>query len=122
MARVSGLILTLLLIVGAAGLLSAPAMAVDGAALERGEQIFNSNCAACHMGGGNVIRANRTLKISDLNDHVEAYSSSPLEALEHEIEDGLNAMPSYADKLSEEEIMAVATYVEQRAELDWSRR
>ena len=122
MARLSGLILTLLLIVGAAGLLSAPAMAVDGAALERGEQIFNSNCAACHMGGGNVIRANRTLKISDLNNHVEAYSSSPLEALEHEIEDGLNAMPSYADKLSEEDIIAVATYVEQRAELGWSRR
>ena len=122
MARVSGLILTLLLIVGAAGLLSAPALAVDGAAFERGEQIFNSNCAACHMGGGNVIRANRTLKISDLNNHVEAYSSSPLEALEHEIEDGLNAMPSYADKLSEEDIIAGATYVEQRAELGWSRR
>ena len=123
MARVSGLILTLLLIVGATGLLSAPemAMAIESSALERGEQIFNSNCAACHMGGGNVIRANRTLKISDLNDHVEAYSSSPLEALEHEIEDGLNAMPSYADKLSEEEIVAVATYVEQRAELGWSR-
>ena len=128
MARLSGLMLTLLLIVGATGLLSAPAMAIDtidtieSSALERGEQIFNSNCAACHMGGGNVIRANRTLKISDLNDHVEAYSSSPLEALEHEIEDGLNAMPSYADKLSEEEIMAVATYVEQQAELGWSRR
>ena len=128
MARLSGLILTLLLIVGATGLLSAPAMAIDtidtieSSALERGEQIFNSNCAACHMGGGNVIRANRTLKISDLNDHVEAYSSSPLEALEHEIEDGLNAMPSYADTLSEEEIIAVATYVEQRAELGWSRR
>ena len=44
------------------------------------------------------------------------------QALEHEIEDGLNAMPSYAEKLSEEEIMAVATYVEQRAELGWSRR
>ena len=122
MAWVSGLILTLLLIVGATGLLSAPAMAMESSALERGEQIFNSNCAACHMGGGNVIRANRTLKISDLNDHVEAYSSSPLEALEHEIEDGLNAMPSYSDTLSEEEIMAVATYVEQRAELGWSRR
>ena len=122
MARLSGLMLTLLLIVGATGLLSAPAMAMESSALERGEQIFNSNCAACHMGGGNVIRANRTLKISDLNDHVEAYSSSPLEALEHEIEDGLNAMPSYADKLSEEEIMAVATYIEQRAELGWSRR
>jgi len=122
MARVSGLILTLLMIVGATGLLSSPAMAVDSAALERGEQIFNSNCAACHMGGGNVIRANRTLKISDLNNHVEAYTSTPLEALEHEIEDGLNAMPGYADKLTEEEIVAVATYIEQRAELGWSRR
>ena len=122
MARAAGLILTLLLLVGSSELLSAPAMAFESSALEQGEQIFNSNCAACHMGGGNVIRANRTLKISDLNDHVEAYSSSPLEALEHEIEDGLNAMPSYADKLSEEEIMAVATYVEQRAELGWSRR
>ena len=125
MARVAGLILTLLLVVGATDLLSAPAKAIDtidGSAFERGEQIFNSNCAACHMGGGNVIRANRTLKISDLNNHVEAYTSSPLEALEHEIEDGLNAMPSYADKLTEEEIIAVATYVEQRAELGWSRR
>ena len=93
MARVAGLILTVLLIVGATDLLSAPAMATDNSALERGEQIFNSNCAACHMGGGNVISANRTLKISDLNTHVEAYTSTPLEALEHEIEDGLNAMP-----------------------------
>ena len=122
MARVAGLILTLLLIVGATDLLSAPAMATDNSALERGEQIFNSNCAACHMGGGNVISANRTLKISDLNTHVEAYTSTPLEALEHEIEDGLNAMPGYADTLTEEEIIAVATYVEQRAELGWSRR
>ena len=54
MARLSSLILTLLLIVGATGLLPAPAMAIDtmeSSALERGEQIFNSNCAACHMGG-----------------------------------------------------------------------
>ena len=124
MARLSGLILTLLLIVGATGLLSAPAMAIamdtmEGSALERGEQIFNSNCAACHMGGGNVIRASRTLKITDLQAHVDEYGSTPLEALEHEIEDGLNAMPAYAGKLSEEEIIAVATYVEQQAEQGW---
>ena len=124
MTRLSGLMLTLLFIVCTTGLLSAPAMAIDtieSSALARGEQIFKTNCAACHMGGGNVIRANRTLKISDLNAHLEAYSSSPLEALEHEIEDGLNAMPSYANTLSEEEIIAVASYVEKRAELGWSR-
>ena len=122
MARVSGLILTLLLIVGATGLLSAPAMAIDtikSSALERGEQIFNSNCAACHMGGGNVIRANRSLKIRDLNAHLEEYQQDPLEAIEHQIEAGKNAMPSYEGKLSEAEIIAVATYVEQQAELGW---
>ena len=119
MARAAGLILTLLLLVGSSEMLSTPAIAFESSALEQGEQIFNSNCAACHMGGGNVIRANRTLKISDLNAHVDAYANTPLEALEHEIEDGLNAMPGYADKLSEEEIIAVATYVEQRAELGW---
>ena len=87
--------------------------------LEQGEQIFASNCAACHMGGGNVIQASRTLKIGDLNDHLEEYRQTPLEAIEHQIEDGKNAMPAYADKLTEEEIIAVATYVEQQAEQGW---
>ena len=119
MARAAGLFLMLWLLVGSTGFLSAPAQAMDSTALEQGEQIFNSNCAACHMGGGNVIRASRTLKITDLQAHVDEYGSTPLEALEHEIEDGLNAMPAYAGKLSEEEIIAVATYVEQRAELGW---
>ena len=96
-----------------------PATAAIEPDLEHGAQLFSSNCAACHMGGGNVIRANRTLKITDLNAHVEEYQQDPLEALEHEIEDGLNAMPAYAGKLSEDEIIAVASYVEQQAEEGW---
>lgn len=95
-----------------------PANALDAMA-ERGEQIFTSNCAACHMGGGNVLRASRSLKMRDLNAHLEAYKQDPLEAIEHQIEDGMNAMPAYAGKLSESEIIAVATYVEQQAELGW---
>ena len=87
--------------------------------METGEQIFSSNCAACHMGGGNVIRANRTLKIRDLNAHLEEYPQDPLEALEHQIQDGMNAMPAYAGKLTEEQIIAVATYVEAQAEQGW---
>ena len=35
------------------------------------------------------------------------------------MEAGKNAMPSYEGKLSEAEIIAVATYVEQQAELGW---
>ena len=102
-------------------LITAPgaATALTQSAVEQGEQIFASNCAACHMGGGNVIQASRTLKIGDLNDHLEEYRQTPLEAIEHQIEDGKNAMPAYADKLTEEEIIAVATYVEQQAEQGW---
>ena len=55
----------------------------------------------------------------DLNSHLEAYPQDPLEAIEHSIEDGKNAMPAYAGKLSEDDIVAVATYVEQQAELGW---
>ena len=76
------------------------AAALSQSAVEQGEQIFASNCAACHMGGGNVIQASRTLKIGDLNDHLEEYRQTPLEAIEHQIEDGKNAMPAYADKLT----------------------
>ncbi|MAV12732.1 MAG: c-type cytochrome [Synechococcus sp. BS307-5m-G38] len=118
MARAAGLILILLALIGPLQPLS-PVLALDSQRMETGEQIFSSNCAACHMGGGNVIRANRTLKIRDLNAHLEEYQQDPLEALEHQIEDGMNAMPAYAGKLTEEQIIAVATYVEAQAEQGW---
>ena len=95
------------------------AQASTTGSIEQGEQIFAHNCAACHMGGGNVIQASRTLKIGDLNEHLDEYRQTPLEAIEHQIEDGKNAMPAYADKLSEEEIIAVATFVEHQAEQGW---
>ena len=117
MSRITGLLALVLAVV--LPLMSAqPGFAFDGNN-DRGEQIFSSNCAACHMGGGNVIRASRSLKIRDLNAHLEEYQQDPLEAIEHQIEDGKNAMPSYAGKLSEAEIMAVAMFVEQQAELGW---
>ncbi len=117
MARIAGL-LTLLLALIVFMAPQGPAFAIS-TDLERGEQIFSSNCAACHMGGGNVIRASRTLKMRDLNSHLEAYQQDPLEAIEHSIEEGKNAMPAYAGELSEDDIIAVATYVEQQAELGW---
>ena len=115
MIRVAGLILLIVTFIA----LPVNAAQELSPILEKGEQIFSQNCAACHMGGGNVIRASRTLKIVDLNDHLEAYPKDPLEAIEHQIEDGKNAMPAYAGKLSEEEIIAVASYVEQQAEQGW---
>ena len=99
MVRFAGLLFLLLALIGPV-LLPTPVLALDNASLEQGEQIFSSNCAACHMGGGNVIRANRSLTIRDLNAHLEEYQQDPLEAIEHQIEAGKNAMPSYEGKLS----------------------
>ena len=117
MRRLAKLLVT---IAAVAALSIAPAaQASTTGSIEQGEQIFAHNCAACHMGGGNVIQASRTLKIGDLNEHLDLYRQTPLEAIEHQIEDGKNAMPAYADKLSEEEIIAVATFVEHQAEQGW---
>tara|TARA_B100000085_G_scaffold258498_1_gene260634 strand:+ start:271 stop:624 length:354 start_codon:yes stop_codon:yes gene_type:complete len=117
MRRLAKLLAT---IAAVAALSIAPAaQASTTGSIEQGEQIFAHNCAACHMGGGNVIQASRTLKIGDLNEHLDEYRQTPLEAIEHQIEDGKNAMPAYADKLSEEEIIAVATFVEHQAEQGW---
>ena len=89
--------------------------------LEHGGQLFSANCAACHMGGGNVISASRTLSQRDLQAHLNEYSDDHIEAIEHQIENGKNAMPSFVGKLSEQDIIDVAAYVELKAEKGWQR-
>ena len=89
--------------------------------LENGSQVFSAQCAACHMGGGNVIRASRTLSQSDLQAHLAAYRSDHLEAIEDQVEHGKNAMPAFASKLSEQDIADVAAFVEEQAERGWGR-
>ena len=73
------------------------------------------------MGGGNVIRANRTLRQADLQAYLDSYSQHPIEAIEYQIENGKNAMPSYEGKLSLTEIDDVAAFVENQAEKGWTR-
>lgn len=97
---------------------AASTLAVDP---EHGGQLFSSNCAACHMGGGNVISASRTLSQIDLQAHLNEYGDDHLEAIEHQIENGKNAMPSFVGKLSEQDIIDVAAYVELKAEKGWQR-
>lgn len=100
-----------------------PALATDSPIpdLDHGSQLFSANCAACHMGGGNVISASRTLSKSDLQAHLNEYRDDHLEAIEHQIENGKNAMPSFVDKLSEQDIIDVAGFVELKAEKGWQR-
>jgi cytochrome c6 len=105
-------------LLGTSPVYAAGTPAVD---LGHGGQLFSANCAACHMGGGNVISASRTLSQNDLQAHLNEYGEDHIEAIEHQIENGKNAMPSFVGKLSEQDIIDVAAYVELKAEKGWQR-
>ncbi len=89
-----------------------PAFAGD---IAHGGQVFASNCAACHIGGGNVVNGAKTLKLADL----EQYEMASLEAIKTQVTNGKNAMPAFAGRLTSEDIADVATYVLDQAEKGW---
>jgi cytochrome c6 len=89
-----------------------PALAGDAA---KGAKIFSSNCAACHIGGGNVVMAMKTLK----KEALEKYNMNSLEAITTQVAMGKNAMPAFGSKLKPEQIEDVATYVLQQSEKNW---
>lgn len=89
-----------------------PAFAADSA---HGSQIFSSNCAACHAGGGNVVNGTKTLKL----DALEKYEMASVDAIKNQVTNGKNAMPAFAGRLTPEDIKDVATYVLSQAESGW---
>ena len=91
---------------------ASPALAGDAAS---GGKIFSANCAACHMGGNNVINAAKTLK----QDALKQYDMYSLDAVKNQVINGKNAMPAFGSKLSEAQIEDVATYVLSQAENGW---
>jgi mono/diheme cytochrome c family protein len=94
-------ILTLLL-AGPLGL-TPPAWAQDGTSAADGQQVFvQSHCSGCHGelgygGAGPPLRGNHILPVTD---YVIA-----------QILVGRGIMPSFADKLDDRQIAAVATYI-----------
>ncbi|NEO68099.1 cytochrome c6 PetJ [Moorena sp. SIO3H5] len=92
--------------------LERPAFAGDA---DQGAQVFTQNCAACHIGGNNVIMANKTLKKPVL----KRYKMYDLESIKTQVTNGKNAMPSFNKKLTDEQIENVATYVLLQADNDW---
>jgi cytochrome c6 len=89
-----------------------PALAADTA---NGAKIFSANCAACHMGGNNVIMANKTLK----KEALEKYSMNSVEAIVKQVTNGKNAMPSFKGRLNDSQIEDVANYVLEQSAKGW---
>jgi cytochrome c6 len=88
------------------------------AELPNGEQLFNSNCSACHIGGNNVIISHKTLR----KEALEKYEMNSLAAIRNQVIHGKNAMPAFDGRLSDEEVEAIATYVLEQAEIDWTTK
>ena len=91
---------------------ASPAYAGDAA---KGAQVFSANCAACHMGGNNVVNGAKTLKKGDL----EKYGMYSAEAIITQVTNGKMAMPSFKGKLNSEQIENVAAYVLSQADKGW---
>jgi len=89
-----------------------PALAGDA---DNGAKIFSNSCAACHIGGGNVIMANKNLK----KEALDKYAMNSLEAITKQVNNGKNAMPAFGGRLNPQEIEDVATYVLEKSQKGW---
>jgi cytochrome c6 len=92
--------------------LNQSALAADAAS---GAKVFNANCAACHMGGGNTINATKTLK----KDALTQNGKDSIEAIVAQVTNGKGAMPSFKSRLSAEQIESVAMYVVDKSNKGW---
>jgi cytochrome c6 len=82
-----------------------------------GEKVFNANCAGCHAHGQNTVVADHTLE----KEAIETYLQGGFQesAIEYQVRNGRNAMPAFKDRLTEDEIKSVATFVLDSAEEGW---
>lgn len=92
--------------------LGRPAIAADTAS---GAKIFSANCAACHTGGRNIVAAAKTLK----KEALEKYQMNSFDAIVHQVQNGKNAMPAFKNRLKDQQIEDVASYVLEQAEKGW---
>jgi len=94
--------------------LAQPAIAADNAI---GAKVFNANCAACHMGGGNVVSAAKNLKAEALKQ----FSMDSTDAIIAQVTKGKNAMPAFGARLTDDQIQAVAAYVLDQSAKGWTK-
>ncbi|MEL6454723.1 MAG: c-type cytochrome [Cyanobacteria bacterium J06623_5] len=77
--------------------------------------LFERNCAACHANGGNIIRRGKNLRHKAMARN--GYDN--VDAIAQIITQGKGNMSAYGERLSEEEIRAIAQYVHARSESGW---
>ncbi len=63
-----------------------------------------------------MIISHKTLR----KEALEKYEMDSLEAIRYQVIHGKNAMPAFGERLNEDEIESIATYVLGQAETGWS--
>ncbi len=97
-------------------LLAGPIALAADSPIDNGATLFEAQCAACHAGGGNIIRRGKNLQLKTLErNHLDT-----LEAVQTLVSAGKGNMSAYADRLTATEITAVSEYVLAQAQQGWA--
>merc|ERR1712232_115524 len=99
----------------AAAVLTANAPTASAADVENGGSIFGANCTACHAGGKNNVKAEKTLFPDALKAN-NRYENADMIAW---ITSGGNGMPAFGERLGPDDIEDVAAYVRGQADKGW---
>ena len=81
----------------------------------QGEHLFIQHCSGCHVKGGNIIRRNKTLKISALKRNG---LDSP-EAIAKIARLGIGTMSGYEEVLGDEGDKVVANWIWEQSQKAW---
>ena len=81
---------------------------------------FLSLALAALIGGGNVVNGQRTLHQDDLKAYLANYNEGHQKAIAYQVTNGKNGMPAFGAKLSADDIVDVAAYVESQSINGWA--
>ncbi|WP_320664196.1 c-type cytochrome [Prochlorococcus sp. MIT 1223] len=81
----------------------------------KGEKLFLEHCSGCHVNGGNIIRRNKTLKISALKRN----GLDNPEAIAKVARNGIGNMSGYKKVLGEEGDKIVANWIWEQSQKAW---
>lgn len=76
--------------------------------------IFETNCGACHQGGGNNIIEGHTLSKAAMEQYLDGGWNK--EAIEYQIRNGKGPMPAWEGVLSDDEIKAMTDWVYEQSQ------
>ena len=107
------IIIIVMIILFALPLFISPALSAE---LPDGAQVFEANCAGCHLNGGNIIRRGKNLKQKAMKKN----GFTSVESIADIVTNGKgNNMSAYGDRLTSKEIQAVSEYVLEQSQKNW---